>query len=72
MKYLVYKEGSGRQLKKYKIEIKDNPAAIFNFAVRVLGSYFGDEYDEMNSDNAMIVAQSFVDHYGGFSIAYSD
>jgi hypothetical protein len=68
MKYLVYKEASGRRLNKYKIEIKDNPAEIFNFAVRVLGSYFGNEYDEMNSENAMIVAQSFVDHYGGFSI----
>lgn len=68
MKYLVYKEGSGRQLKKYQVLINNNPCIVFNFAVQVLGSYFGDEYAGMDSTDAMIVAKSFVDHYAGFSI----
>lgn len=61
MKKLVY-ENVG------SVVINDNPCEVYNFAVDSLGPYFSDAFDEMYSDNAMEVAQSFVDHYVGFQI----
>lgn len=45
-----------------------NPAGVWNFCADCLGSYFGDEYDGMDSEDADEVAKSFGNHYGGFEV----
>ena len=62
LKVLVYE-------RKKSIAINNNPCDVWNFAaIDCLGKYFNDEYEGMESGDAMEIAESFERHYDGFEI----